>query len=214
MTEAAWCINWSSTNICCTEWRNFQFLSDQRLDSVSINHCEFSKKISLIIWVNYKIQFALFPSTFTRQVGLYCRRRKKLPQMTQLPFRRLPLWFSRSVVSNSLWPHGLQHTRLPCPLLSPGVCSNSCPLSQWCHLTISSSVTPFSSCLQSFPASGSFPIRQLFTSSDQSIGASTSASVLPMNIQGWFRLGLTSLISSMSKGLSRVFFSSIKILMY
>ena len=104
------------------------------------------------------------------------------------------LLFSHSVVSESLWPHGPQHARLPCPPPYPGVCSNSCPLSQWCHPTISSSFVPFSSCLQSLPASG-----------DQSIGASASASVLPMNIQGWFPLGLTGLISLQSKGLSRVF---------
>ena len=89
----------------------------------------------------------------------------------------------QSVMSNSLWPLGLQHTRLPCPSLSSGVCSNSCPLSRWCHPTVSSSVAPFS-CPQSFPASGSFPISQLLASGSQSIGA--SASVLPMNIQGWF----------------------------
>ena len=100
--------------------------------------------------------------------------------------------------------HVLQHTRLPCPSLSPGVCSNSCPLSQWCHPTISSSVAPFSSCPQSFPASGSFPISQLFASAGQSIGASALASVLPMNIQDWSPLGLTGLISLQSKGLSRV----------
>ena len=86
-------------------------------------------------------------------------------------------------MSNSLWLHG--HTRLSCPLLSPGVCSNSCPLSWWCHPPISSSVVPFSSCPQSFPASGSFQMSQLFTSGGQSIGVSVSASVLPMNIQGW-----------------------------
>ena len=114
--------------------------------------------------------------------------------------------FSLSV-SNCLWPHGLQHTRLPCPLLSPGVCSNSCPLSQWCHPTISSSVTPFSSCPQSFPASESFPISWLFASGGQSIGASASTSVLPMNIQGWFPLELTGLILR-SKGLSIVFSST------
>ena len=95
-------------------------------------------------------------------------------------------------MSDSLWPHGLQHDRLPCPSLSPGVCSNSCPLSWWCYLTISSSATLFSFCLQSFPASGSFTMSQLFTSGGQSIGA--SASVLPMNIQNWFPLGLTGLI--------------------
>ena len=104
----------------------------------------------------------------------------------------LLLLFSHSVMSDSLWPHGLQHTRLPCPSLSPRACSNSCQLSQWHHPTISSFVTPFSSCPQSFPASGSFPMSQLFTSSGQRIGA--SASVLPMNIQGWFPLVLTGLI--------------------
>ena len=99
--------------------------------------------------------------------------------------------FSRSIVSNSLQPHGLQHTRLPCHSLSPKVCSNSCPLNQWCHLTISSSVVPFSSCLQSFPASGSFPMSQLSAWGGQSIGVSALASVLPMNIQDWFPLGWT-----------------------
>ena len=96
--------------------------------------------------------------------------------------------FSHSVVSDSFWPQGLQHTRLPCPSPTPGAFSNSCPLSQWCHATISSSVAPFSSCLQSFPASGSFPMSQFFTSGGQSIGTSASAPVLPMNIQGWFPL--------------------------
>ena len=95
------------------------------------------------------------------------------------------LFFSHSVLSHSLWPHGPQHTRLPCPSLSPGVCTNSCPLSWWYHPTISSSVTPFSSCTQSFPASESFPVSQVFASGGQSIGASASASVLPVNIQGW-----------------------------
>ena len=110
---------------------------------------------------------------------------------------------SRSVMSDSLWPHELQHTWLPCPLLSPSVCSNLCPLSQWCHPTISSSVIPFFSCLQSFPASGSFPMSQLFPSGTQSIGA--SASVFPMCSQGWFPLGCTGLTTLQSKGLSRVF---------
>ena len=108
-------------------------------------------------------------------------------------------------MSNSLQLHGLQHASLPWPSPTPGACSNSCPSSQWCLPTISSSVVPFSSHLQSFPASGSFPMSQLFTSGRQSIGASTSASVLPMNIQDWFPLGLTGLISLQSKGLSRVF---------
>ena len=111
--------------------------------------------------------------------------------------------FSHSVVSNSLRPHGQQQARLPCPTPAPGACSKPCPLSRWCHPTISSSVVPFSSCLQSFPASGSFPMSWLFASGVQSIGASTSASVLPLNIQNWFILGLTGLISLQSKGLSR-----------
>ena len=104
----------------------------------------------------------------------------------------------------SLQTHGLQHTRLPCPSPSPTACSNLCPLGWWCRPTISSSVTPFSSCLQSFPASGAFPISWLFASSNQSIGASAFASVFPMNIQGWFPLGLIGLIL-LSKGPSRVF---------
>ena len=103
------------------------------------------------------------------------------------------------IVSNSLQPHELQHTSLPRPSLFPGVCSNSCPLSQRCHPTISSSAIPFSSCLQSFPALGSFPVSQFFASGDQSIGASASTSVLPINIQHWFPLGLTSLISLLSQ---------------
>ena len=111
--------------------------------------------------------------------------------------------FSHSAVSNSLWPHGLQHTVLPCPSPTPRVCSHSCPSSWWCLPPISSSVIPFSSCLQSFPASGSFLRSQSFASGGQRIGASASA--LPMNIQDWFPLGLTCLISFQSKGLSRVF---------
>ena len=102
----------------------------------------------------------------------------------------------------------LQHTRLPCPSPSPRVCSNSCPLIQWCHPTTSSSIAHFFFCPQSFPATGSFPASWLFTSGGQSIGASASASVLPMNIQGWFPLGLTGLIPLQSKGLSRVFSST------
>ena len=99
--------------------------------------------------------------------------------------------FSRSLMSDSLWPHGLKHARPPCPSPTPKACSNSCPSSQWCYTTISSSVVPFSSCLQSFPAPGSFPRSQFFASGGQNIGVSASASVLPMNIQDWFPLGLT-----------------------
>ena len=113
--------------------------------------------------------------------------------------------FSHSVMSDSLQPHGLQHTRPPCLSPTPGVYSNSCPLSRWCHPTVSFSVVPFSSCLQSFPASGSFPMSQLFSSGSQSIGVSASTSILPMNIQDWFPLGWTGWISLQSKGLSRVF---------
>ena len=113
--------------------------------------------------------------------------------------------FSHSVVSESLWPHGLQHASLPCPSPTPGAYPNSCPSSQWGDPIISSSVVPFSSHLQSFPASGSFPVSQLLASGDQSVGASASASVLPMNIQDWFPLGWTGWISLLSKGLSRVF---------
>ena len=117
------------------------------------------------------------------------------------------LLFSPSVVSSSLPPHGLQHARLPCPSLSLRVCLNSCLLSQWCQPTISSSVIPFYS-LHCFPASGSFPASWLFASGSQSIGASTSAWVLPMNIQGWFTSGLTCFIPLWSKGHSRVFSST------
>ena len=115
----------------------------------------------------------------------------------------MPVWtFSSVQLLSHIWlfaPHGLQHARLPCPSPDPKVCSNSYPSSQWCHPTISSSVVPFSSCLQSFSASGSFPLSQFFTSGDQSIGASALASVLPMNIQDWFPLGLTGLISLQSR---------------
>ena len=116
--------------------------------------------------------------------------------------------FSHSVVSYYLQPHELPHARLACLSPTPRACSNSCPSSRWCHPTISSSIAPFSSCLQSSPASESFPRSQFFTSGGQSIGASASASVLPMNIQDWFPLGQTGLISLLSKGLSRVFSST------
>ena len=111
-------------------------------------------------------------------------------------------------MSNYLWPHESQHARPPCLSPTPWVCSNSCPWSQWYHPTISSSVICFSSCPQSYSASGSFPMSQFFTSDGQSIGVSVSPSVLPMNIQNWFPLELTSLISLQSKALSRVFSST------
>ena len=134
-----------------------------------------------------------------------------------IPFSSLPIWlflfissvrFSCSVVSDCLQPHGLQHARPPCLSPTPRACSNSCPSHQWCHPTISSSVVPFFSRLQSFPVSGSFSMSQLFASGGQRIGASPSASVCPMNIQGLFPLVLTGLISWQSKGFSRVFVST------
>ena len=132
-----------------------------------------------------------------------------LPQRNQcvfsIPVGSQTVQFSRSVVSDSLRPHESQHTRPPCPSPTPGVHSNSCPSSRWCHPAISSSVVPSSSCPQSLPASGSFPKSQLFTWGGQSIGVSALASVLPMNTQGWSPLEWTDWISLQSKGLSRVF---------
>ena len=123
-----------------------------------------------------------------------------------MSFRRIDsVQFSRSVVSDSLWSHELQHARPPCPSPTPGVHSNSCPSSWWYHPAISSSVIPFSSCPQSLPASGSFSMSQLFTWGGQSIGFSALASVLPINSQDWFPLEWTGCISLQSKGLSRVF---------
>ena len=116
--------------------------------------------------------------------------------------------FNHSVMLDSLWPHGLQHTRPPCLSPTPEVYPNSCPLSRWCHPNISSSVIPFSSFLWSFPASGSFQMSQFFVSGGQSIGVLASASILSMNIQDWFPLGLTGWVSLLSKGLSRVFSST------
>ena len=126
-------------------------------------------------------------------------------QVDSLPAKPQQVQFSRSVMSDSLQPHEPQHARPPCPSPTPRTYSNSCPLRWWCHPIIGSSVVPFPSCLWSFPASGSFPVTQFFAWGGQSIGASTSASVLPMNIQDWFPLWLSALISLQSKGLSRVF---------
>ena len=127
----------------------------------------------------------------------------KIASLIQLVFSSVQ--FSCSVVSDSLWRHGLQHARPPCLSLTPRVYPNSCPLSQWCHPTISSSVIPFSFCPQSFSASGSFEMSQLFTSGGPNIGVSASTSVLPVNTQDWSPLGWTGWISLQSKGLSRVF---------
>ena len=131
------------------------------------------------------------------------------PAMFILLHTLLSVQLSSSVVCKSLRPHGLQHTRLLCSPPTPRACSHSCPLCPWGHPTVSSSFIPFSSCLQSFPESGSFLRNQFFTTGGQSIGASASASVLPMNIQDWFPFGWTGWISLQSKGLSRVFSNTI-----
>ena len=167
-----------------------------------------------------------FPSNFSSEVPFLAWSSRSLswkpqlaPSTTPAPLIYSPtafyitfkhsvlLSFSHQVMSDSLWLHGLQHARVLCLPLSPGFCSNSCPLTQWCYLTISSSVIPFF-CLQSFPDSASFLMSQIFASGCQSIRAAASASVLPMNIQGWLPLGLTGLIYLQSKGLSRVFSST------
>ena len=133
---------------------------------------------------------------------LHCRQ---ILHLWSLWFQFSSVQFSHAVVSDSLWPHEPQHTKPPCLSPTPGIYPESCPMSQWCHPTISSSVIPKSSCLQSFPASGSFKMNQFFTSGRQSIWVSASASVLLVNIQDWFPLGWTGWISVQSKGLSRVF---------
>ena len=130
-------------------------------------------------------------------------------RMFHVHMRMCSVQFSCSVVFDSSQSHGLQYARPPCPSPTPGVYSNLCPLSQWCHPTISSSFIPVASCLQSFPASGSFPMSQFFPSGGQSIGVSASASVLSMNIQDWFPLGWAAWISLQSKGLSGVFSNTI-----
>ena len=162
--------------------------------------------MSLFLWTSLYLP----PPT-----SFYPSRLAQSPVWTLASYSKFPLaiyftymcsvQFSHSVLSNSLQPHGLQYARLFCPSPTPRAYSNSCPLSWWYHPTISSSVVPFSSCLQFFPTSGSFQMSQSFTSSGKSIGVSASTSVLPMNIQDWFPLGWTGCISLQSKGLSRVF---------
>ena len=134
-----------------------------------------------------------------------CFASSEIPKPPQYDSTPALVLFRLSVMSNSSWPHGLQHARPPCPSPSPGVCLNSCPLSHWCHPTISSSAVPFSSFPQSFPASGSFPMSQLFPSHGQSTGVSASTLVLPMNTRNWSPLGWTGWISLQSKGVSRIF---------
>ena len=142
-----------------------------------------------------------------RSWTLYCQIQTLIEESREnhRTFQFSSVQFSHSVMSDSLRPHESQHARTPCPSPTPGVHSDSCPLSQWCHLGISSSVVPFSSCPQSLPASESFPMSQLFTWCGQSIGVSALASFLPKKSQGWSPLGWTCWISLQSKGLSRVF---------
>ena len=159
--------------------------------------------ISICLYIYY--DFKIMRILYIERKQLKCM--ECILQNTCCPsgHQRKLLLFNHSAVSNSLWPHGLQHVRLPYPSPSPGACSNSCPLNQWCHPTILYSVISFSFCLLFIPASASFLMRRLFASGGQSIGASASASVLPISIQDWFALGLTDLISLQSTGLSRVF---------
>ena len=161
-------------------------------ENVKINRRQWSKGI------NYAWALGLFLWVLT-------------PLYVVLKIQLLSVQFSwsHSVVSDSLWPHESWHARPPCPSPTPGVYSNSCPSNQWCHPAISSSVIPFSSCSQSLPASGSFPMSQLFPWDGQSTGVSASASVLPMNTQDWSPLGWTGWVSLQSKGLSRVFSNTI-----
>ena len=160
------------------------------------------------IWENISWLATLWHNKDTTTIWMRVRGNALMKITSQLSANtspRLAVQFSQSVVSDSLRPHRLQHARFLCPSPTPGACLNSCPSSQWCHPTISSFVVPFSSCLRSFPASGTFPKSQFFVSGGQSIGVSASASVLSMNIQDWSPLGWTGWISLVSKGLSRVF---------
>ena len=149
--------------------------------------------------------YPLFSVLFSQVSNDQLLEKRMANHFNILALRTPSVQFSHSVKSDSLWPHGLQHTRPPSPSPTPRAYSNSCPLSQWCNPATSSSVIPFVICLQSFPASGSFQMSQLFTSGGQSIGVSASTSVLPMNIQDWFPLGWTVWVSLKSRGCSRVF---------
>ena len=153
--------------------------------------------ILLVLIISAYVHISLLGNNFFRSMNIYYNMIRKQNDMS--------VQFSRSVMSDSLQPHGWQLPRLPCPSPTPRACSNSCPSSQWYLPTIESSVIHFSSCLQSFPASGSFPVSQFFASGGHSIGVSASASVLPVNIQDWFPLGWTGWISLQSMRLSRVF---------
>ena len=155
----------------------------------------------MLLTIYLGIVTSIGPGTW--QVPIFDEKELRAPEMLSIQKHFVVVVQSLSL-SDSLWPYGLQHTRLPCPSPLPEL-AQTLPFSQWCHPAISSSAVPFSSCLQSCPASRSFPVNQLFTLGGHRIGASASASVLPVNIHGWFPLGLTGLITLLSKGLSRTF---------
>ena len=172
------------------------------------------KLYTLCIWIMVeshlkitKCRHSPFSKSYLKILGIYAQM--NFWSYTHYRNKFGSVQFSRSVVSDSLGPHELQHTRPPCPSQTPRVYADSCPSSRWCHPAISSSVIPFSSCPQSLPASGSFQMSQLFTSGGQSTGVSDSTSVLPMNTQDWPPSGWTGWISLQSKGLSRVFSNTI-----
>jgi len=186
--------------IICSTWCFFHWGRRSRQERIQSPHFE------SVIWFIHSFIHQILLNTCWERTPSEPKKNVNLIQSGwDNGVRGFSVQFSPSVVSDSLWPHGLQHPRPTCSSPTPGIYSNSCPLSRWCHPTISSSVIPFSSCLQSFPASGSFQMSQFFISGGQSIGVSASASVLPMNIQDWFLLGWTGWISLESKGLSRVF---------
>ena len=174
--------------------------------------CHLKIIIHLIIKLKYvcvcmvPIEFLfIFIQILPTYMCVYNRFTENVTNKTAIFFFLPSVEFGCSVMSDSWWPHGLQNDRPPCPSPTPGIYSNSCPFSRWCHQTISFSIVPFSSCLQSFPESGSFQMSQIFASGGQSIGGSASTSVLPVNSQDWSPLGWTGWISLQSKGLSRVF---------
>ena len=207
MDGGAWCAGYCP-------WGRKESGTTERLHFFTMNKIGWSTHPSLLMdpshpsltsWAlnlhfqdRFRLRMQLGLCTFTAESQV-----RSLVRGTKDPTRKVQ--FSSSVVSDSLQPHEPQHARPPCPSPSAWVYPNPCPLSQWCHPTISSSVIPFSSCPQSFPASGSFLMSQLFTSGGKKIGVSASVLVLPMNTQDWFPLGLTGLISLNSKGVSRVF---------
>ena len=177
-------------------YRLFQTSREERLNSLQWKQHIFVIPFCSSFRWNESINFPIYASYSVSLInGKYVKGAAFFFTSCHSALKCHSVLFSRSVVSNSLWPQGLQHARPPCPSPAPGVYSNSCPLSWWCHPTISSSVTPFSSCLQSFPASRSFQMSQLFATGGQNIGVSASATVHPMNTKDWFPLGWTDWIS-------------------